>query len=246
MTQDDDNTDATVAMYQNGGAKAVIYEKSKTKLTPEQESQLRDVVDRKVNNKGLKAAVAAMQGDWGMLDLGLSSVDMELVDGGEKVFAKLCNLLDVPPALFLVDQTYENKSAAIKDWLTNSIIPAACSLRDEMNRVLLKAFTLPANIKIDNDITDIPELQADLGKMVAWLVTAWWLTPNQRLDYMGEEASTEDGMDEIWIPSNLVKIADAGMPDITAGLDQQDMNDYNTAVGDANPEKPPKKANAAA
>lgn len=248
LTQDEEITDAEVAMYQNGGAKAIIYESTKAKMTPEQETQLKEVMDRKVNNSGMKAAVAAMQGTWGMLDLGLSSVEMELVQAGEMAFVRLCNLFDVPAALFLTDQTYENKAAAVKDWLTNSVIPAACSLRDEMNRVLLPAFNLPANIKIDNDISDIPELQEDLGKMVTWLALMPWLTPNEKREYLGEDQSTEEGMDEIWIPNNLVKLSDAGMPDLSAELDSQDMNDYNTAVdaGETGKAKPPKKLNGAA
>lgn len=230
LQQDNDSTDATVAMYQNGGAKQIIFEKTMKAFTTVQETALREVLDRKVNNKDMKAAVAALQGDWGNIDLGLTSVEMELLAGGEKAFVRLCNLLDMPPALFIVDQTYENRAASIKDWLTNSVIPAACSLRDEMNRGLLPAFNMPAGTIIDNDISDIPELQEDLGKMVTWMALMPWMTPNEKREYLGEEQSTEDGMDEVWIPNNLVKLSDAGMPDVSGALDAQGMNDYNSAT----------------
>lgn len=233
LQQDDDSTDAAVAMYQNGGAKGALYNKSGATLTPTQATELKELIDRKINNKGLKAAVAALNGDWGYVDIGLDSVDMELLKGGEMAFTRLCNLLDVPAALFLTDQTYENKASAVKDWLTNSVIPAACSLRDEMNRVLLPAFNL-IGVTIDNDISDIPELQDDLGKMVTWLKDAWWLTPNDKLEYMGEEPSADDGMDDRWIPNSLVRMQDAGMDGITNDLTDTGMNDYNQ-------DTPPKK-----
>lgn len=231
LTQDDEATDAGVAMFQNGGAKAVIFEKSLKGTNPTQNTQLQEVMDRKVNNNKMKAAVAAIQGDWGSIDLGLSGVDMQLIEAKEAAFTKLCHVLDVPAALFLTDQTYENKSAAIKDWLLNSVIPDACSLRDEMNRVLLPAFNLSGqSLTIDNDISDIPELQEDLGKLVTWMALMPWLTPNEKREYLGEDPLSDPDMDEIWIPNNLVKMVDAGMPDVAAGLDAQGMNDYNQAT----------------
>lgn len=233
LQQDDDSTDAAVAMYQNGGAKGALYNKSMNSLNPVQQSQLKELIDNKINNKQMKAAVAALNGDWGYVDIGLDSTEMELLKGGEQAFTRLCNLLDVPPALFLTDQTYENKTASVKDWLTNSVIPAACSLRDEMNRVLLPAFGL-TGVLIDNDISDIPELQDDLKNMIAWLKDAWWLTPNQKLEYMGEEESAEEGMDDVWIPNNLIRMQDAGMDGIDQSLTEVGLNDYN-------PEPPPIK-----
>ncbi|MBA3830223.1 MAG: phage portal protein [Taibaiella sp.] len=240
ITQDADNTNATVAMYQNGGGKGVIFDKSLKTITPEQRTQLTNVIDTKINGNGNKGKIASVQGDWGYLDLGMTAVDMQLIQGGQEVFTRMCNLFDVPPALFLTDQTYENKAASIKDWLLNSIIPAAASLRDEMNRVLLIGFGL-SGVIIDNDISDIPELQEDLGKLVTWMAQMPWLTPNEKREYLGEDPSAEDGADEIWIPNNLVKMQDAGMPDVVPPLDAQSVNDYNQAVtgGEVKPIKKP-------
>lgn len=235
LQQDDDATDATVSMYQNGGAKGVAYDKSMRALTPKQDSQLDDVFDRKINNKAVKAAVARVQGDWGYLNVGLSSVDMELLDGQQRAFVRLCNLLDTPPALFLTDQTYENAIQSIRNWINNSLMPAACSLRDEMNRVLLPAFGLVGKgITTDIDPSDLPELQADQAKMVQWLKDAWWLTGNQKLDYMNEEKSDDPLMEEIVIPSGMQLLSDLGGDGgdaIIAELNKRGLNDYG-ATGD--------------
>lgn len=232
LQQDDDSTDATVSMYQNGGAKGVAYDKSMRSLTQKQDSQLDEVFERKINNKSVKAAVARVQGDWGYLNVGMSSVDMELLDGQQKAFVRLCNLLDCPPALFLVDQTYENAIQAIRNWINNSLIPNACSLRDEMNRVLLKAFKLEGgSITIDIDPSDLPELQADQAKLVGWLKDAWWLTGNQKLDYMNEEESDNELMDEIIIPSGMMLLKDLegdGGDAIISELNKRGLNDYGS------------------
>lgn len=229
LQQDDESTDAGVAMLQNGGAKAIIYNEDLKGTNPAQDTQLQEVMDRKVNNNKMKAAVAAIQGKWGMLDLGLSAVDMQLSELSKDVFVRLCNLLDVPPALFIVDQTYENKAASIKDWLTNSIIPKCCSLRDELNRSILLAFNI-AGMIIDVDTSDIPELQEDLGKLVSWMNQFPWMTPNEKRVYLGEEEDPDPLMDKYYIPSNLVALEDLAMPDVTTTPEAQAQQDYNALI----------------
>lgn len=244
LIQDDDSTDAAVAQYQNGGAKAVIFERNKTSLTPEQAATLKTVVDGKINNKAVKASVAALQGDWGMLDLGLSSTDMELLEGSKIAFTRLCNLFGVPPGLFLPGETYENQQWQMKQLVTNLIVPDWCSLRDELNRQLLPAFKITTQSTIDIDYTDLPELQQEIGKMVDALMKAWWFTPNQRLKMMNEEESLNPHMDEVWIPNNLVRIDDAAvnMDELVNDLNTSGFNDYSGSGGSNGNGKVPAKS----
>lgn len=211
-TQDDSAMDAAVAMQQNDGAKGVLYNSDLANLDPVQKSQLESVINRKVNNRDIKGAVATLQGTWQYLDMGMSSVDMNLTESQEKVFIRLCNLFGVPPELFITQNTYDNKDQARRDLITGLILPDACKLRDEMNRVLLPIFypdiVTRQKFTHDIDITDLPELQEDMAKKVTQLSAAWWLTPNQKLSQMGEEPSAEPNMDKIWIPSNLVMMDD--------------------------------------
>lgn len=226
LTQDQDAIDASVAMYQNGGVKAIIYQEDGPKLTPVQSSQLDEVIAEKVNNPKRKAAVAALQGRWGLLQVGNTSVDMELLEAQEATLIKLCNLWGVPPELFIKNNTYENKNQARKDLLTSLLIPACCSLRDELNRVLIPAFGNKRNQTLDIDYGDIPELQQDLKYLVDSLVSAWWFTPNQRLKMMNEEENKDPNMNKIYIPSSLVPLEDANMEAETEELNKIGMNDY--------------------
>ena len=103
ITASNDSVDAQVAMMQNGGAKGVLYNETLSNLTPTQETQLRGVVDKKINNTSVKAAVATMQGKWGYLNLGSSSIDMQLLDATESTIKALCNANGLPYELFIVD-----------------------------------------------------------------------------------------------------------------------------------------------
>ena len=245
ITQDDAATDATVAMHQNDGAKGILFNKTMDNLSSEQKSQLLNVIDRRVNNRDVKSAVATLQGEWGYLDISQSSVDLDLVKGQEAVFVRICNLYGINPMLFLANATYENVQQARKDVITSLVLPMASSLRDEMNRSLLPAFGLGNTTTHDVDVAQLPELQNDASAMIISLQGAWWLTPNQRLAAMNEEQSDDPNMNERWIPNNLVLMSDAAMTDINNSFTNGPNDDQGPggAEGSGLPGSGPAKGN---
>lgn len=228
VTQDDSATDASVAMQQNDGAKGVLYNSTLDNLDAIQKSQVENVINRKVNNRDVKGAIATLQGEWGYLDIGQTSVDMELVASQEAVFIKLCNLYGVNPMMFLANATYENVQQARKDLITGLVLPMSCSLRDEMNRVLLPAFGLGNTFTHDVDVSQLPELQNDMADLVTSLMGAWWLTPNQRLAAMNEEESDDPDMDKVWVPNSIVLMEDAAMTDTLNSFSDDPAGNQNT------------------
>ena len=184
------------------------------KLTPTQASQVKKVMDEKVNSKDLRGNIAQIQGDWGYIDLSMTAIELDLENAKSSVFKRICNLYGISPDLFMAGTTYENTIQAIKDLITGVCFPMACSLKDEMNRVLLPAFGLdPKKITHDVDISDLSELQEDQEALTTRNVQKWWTTPNQKLASEGEEESTDPLMDKIWVANNLVLMDDAGMSD---------------------------------
>lgn len=214
ITQDDSATDASVAMQQNDGAKGLLYNETLDNLDAVQKSQIETTISRKVNNRDIKGAVATVQGKWGYLDLGQTSVDMDLVKSQEAVFVRICNLYGINPMMFLANATYENIQQARKDLVTGLVLPMSSSLRDEFNRALLPAFGLSQQYTHDVDVSQLPELQNDMSLLITSLNLAWWMTPNMRLAAQNEEESTDPDMDEVWIPNNLIMMKDAGQTDL--------------------------------
>lgn len=230
VSQDESSTDAAVAMQQNQGAKGILYNESMDNLDEVQKSQVRTVVDRKINNASVKGSVASLQGKWGYLDLGQTGVDMELMESQEKTFVRLCNLFGINPMIFLTNTTYENIQQARKDLITSLLLPMACSLRDEMNRVLLPAFGLDKKqYTHDVDISQLPELQNDMSMLITSLATAWWMTPNQKLKVQNEDPGDDPDMDKVWMPNNLVMMEDAGQTDLLNSF--TDVNGGNKKPG---------------
>lgn len=229
LQQNNDATRSSIRMYQNDGAKGAMYNKSMAKMTPQQESDIRSVIDRKINNNDVKGAVAALNGEWGYLDLGKTSVDLDLLNGKQLSFKELCYLQQVPYEIFETSTSYSNKAEAQKGWVTNSIIPASKELDDELNRVLLRSFALEGVAIIQCDYSELPELQADMKALTEWLKEAWWIYPNEKRELQGYEKSTDPLMDEPWVPQNLTPMSQLqgdGFDNMLNELGVQGANDY--------------------
>jgi HK97 family phage portal protein len=210
LQQDNDGTDSAVRMHQNDGARGIAFNETFDDLTIQQQSDVRDVTNKRINNNDIKGAIATVQGKWGYINFGGTAVDMELINALVMSKENLCMLFDVPYELFTIKVTYENKDKAQRGWIYNSIIPASKQLDDELNRLLLTAFSLTKNYKIACDYTELPEMQQDMEKLVNLLDKAWWLTPNEKRKAMAYEESSEKEMNEVWVPSGYTPLSQLG------------------------------------
>jgi len=183
--------DASAAMTANGGAKGAIVPRpvnnSIPSLTPEQASLVQRMVNDRVNNKDQKGAIGVFQTPWDYLNFGLSSVDMELVKTMQMTLHQWCRLFGLPVVLFDTDSSsYNNYLNAMRDLITNTIMPLNCQLRDELNKWLVPRFG--ENVYIDFDISALPEMQKDMEQMVNQLRMADWLTFDEKREAMNYEA----------------------------------------------------------
>lgn len=224
LQQNNDAMQGSTRMFQNDGARGIAYNESYNDLTPIQMSDMRDVVDKRVNNNDIKGAVAALQGKWGYINFGGTAVDLELIEALKMSKQDLCMLFDVPFEFFM-DTTYENKNQAMRGWVLHSIIPDSKELDSELNRQLLKAFKLEKTAYIACDYTELPELQEDMSKIVTQLAAAWWITPNEKRKVMGYEPDPDKIYDEFWVPMGVqpysMMNADDGFDDLVDDVENE-------------------------
>jgi HK97 family phage portal protein len=214
--------DSTVAMMQNGGARAIVFNETLNDLTPEQMDQYTGVVNRKINTNDRKGAVATVQGKWGMLDLSKGAVDLQLMEAHEKVIKAICNANGLPYELFQSDTAFANKEQAWAFFITNTLMPMAASFDGELNRSLKPDFK--TNETIATDFTDLPEMQTMTLKAVDAAAKAWWKTPDERRAMTMDEPLGTPEMQKIYIPSGFVPIEDAA---IDMSQPEGDEKDYN-------------------
>jgi HK97 family phage portal protein len=223
LQQNNDATDSATRMFQNDGARGIVFNETYNDLTPMQQSDVRDVVDKRINNNDIKGAVATVQGKWGYVNFGGTAVDMELLMALRMSKQDICMLFDVPYE-FYMETTYENKEKAMKGWVLHSILPACKQLDDEMNRILLKAFGLARDYYICSDSSALPELQKDMSLLVTQLAAAWWITPNEKREAMSYEPFEGTEFDEPWIPGGITplsQINDDGFDDLVSEVEAQ-------------------------
>ncbi len=211
LTADDASKDAMVAMFQNDGAKGIVYNETLDNLTDSQKESIRGVVNAKVNNRDVKGAVATLQGKWGYIDLGKSSVDLDLMNSQDMTFARLCNLFRVSPNLFIAGQTRDNLREARKDLVTNKLMPDALSLDDELNRVLAKSFGGQMYV---SDFSTLPEMQYDMGEMNTILKDMYdrgIISGNEYRSQMGWDETENAEHEQFFISANSVTLSEAAM-----------------------------------
>lgn len=199
---------AAMRQAQNNGAAGAIYNETMDKMTPEQQSNLKRVVDAKVNNTDVAGSVATLQGKWGYLDFGRSAKDMMLIEGQKFSWQQLCFLFGVPVELFAPDTTHTNKEQAQVSWIINEILPDCKKLDGELNRVLLKAFNIDTVAFIATDGTQAPELQKEMVNMAKVMQDIWSISPDEVREFLNYER-LGGKFDEPWVPNNRAPISDS-------------------------------------
>ena len=226
--------DASAMMAINGGAKGAITPKpigsNVATFTVEQANMIKRAVNEDINGVDNKGRINVLQTPWDYLNFGLSSVDMDLVNTLQLSLHQWCRVFGLPAVIFDTDtSSYNNYQNAMRDLMTNTIVPVCCSLRDELNKWLVPRFG--ENVYIDFDISALPELQQDLERMSRILRDAYWLTLDEKRSAMNYE---ERGgiFDAAYVNQSLVPLEQ-----ITMDLTVQDGNNGTNGsrdMGDSN------------
>lgn len=220
-------TDSMVRGAQNDGARYVLFNETMGAMNPTQQTDLKAVIDRKINNNDVKSAVAVLQGKWGGLDLGKSATDMQLLEGKKFSWQELCFLFDVPFEFFDPHVPFAEKQLAMVNWITNSMEPLTKQLDGEMNRVLLPIFGVQGKAFIACDYTELPEMKKLAVESAKILQDIWAIPPNEILEYLGYERNKDPRFDEPWPISGR-----APLSELDSGQnDQQDLNTIDELYG---------------
>lgn len=223
-----DATTSSVRMYQNDGAKGVLFNEQLGSLSPTQESAIRGVLDSKINNNDVKGAVAWLQGKWDYVDLGKGNTDLGLLEGKTLTWKELCFLFNVPYYFFNPEIAYADANRSMVDWISNSIVPGCKQLDGEMNRFLPEAFGLKGQVFIGSDVSELPEVQEITYQLAERLSKLWMIKPNEVREIMGYESDGVE-LDEYWLPSGISPLSqfNDGMDAAAQRLEDQGLDDTN-------------------
>ena len=213
ITKSNSSFDSSVGALQNQGAFGIISAEKDTDLTEEQadmiESRLREKVGGPANRG--KNIVTSATLKW--QQMGMSPVDLNIIESDRMDLRSLCNVYHVPSELFndAANKTYSNTKEAGSAVYTNAVLPALNQFRDAFNQYISNKYP---GLYCDYDASMISELQDDLQMMTTALSGAWWITPEERRDIMNFPADdTNPLLKDYWIPAGLVPMSASTVTD---------------------------------
>ncbi len=231
IQRSNDAKDTSVAMLQNQGPKGILSADESNDFGPEAAGKLKEDFYNQYGTKtqaGIlknagKILIAGAKLNW--INMGLSPVDLQLLESEKITLRELCNVYGVNSALFNDpdNKSYNNMKEAKKEMLTQVVLPELVALRDAFNRFFARE--IGKGYYIDFDLTVFPELQEDMKELSAILSQSWWITPNEKRAAMRYDTVEDDVMNEIFIPAGYLPIDELTMLQDPRNAQQQ--GDYN-------------------
>jgi len=203
LTRSNEGKQAAVSNYQNGGPKGILFvaDERYDPLQSVQEAQ--DIRKSLARNQGAKNVnqIEASGYKVDYVPLGLSPVDLDLLNAENMDLRALCNVYGVPSQLLNDpdNKTYSNTKEGEKALTVRCALPMLASIRDQFNRKFMKDWGSQKTV-IDFDISVYGELQEDKAQQVAWLKDAPIKT-GRKLEILGEstEGYSTEQLDSIII-----------------------------------------------
>ena len=233
------NMSASVSQMQNGGVPSIVYDKTPgidTNYGNSQASnneatvmgQHKDNFSRFLRNSDNKGAPYFAAGEMGVIQLGLSLVEMDALVMADIDFDKICNAFSISSVLFnnKKSSTESNVKEMRKDMYTNAIIPNVKRVCDAITQGTKDIFGEGKCVRPET--SEIPELQQDMkDKAQAWASLPAFV-PNEMRESMGMDQSNDPQADLLYIKSGYTLLDDLNISVTPIDNTANDYGNNNT------------------
>jgi len=176
------------------------------------------------------ARLANIQGssaELGFTRIGLSPDELKLFDFLSFDSKQICNVLGWSDTLLNNDDggKYDKQQIEAKRVVTDTVLPDLELLDQAINSKILPRYKAYKGYCIEHDITELPEMQQDIAKMMEWIKTAvdiGMLNRNEARLALRYSAIEDSNMDEYTVMSDILTL-DQAVNDFP--LNQQPMNE---------------------
>lgn len=211
LTRSNEAKTAQVAAFQNGGPAGVLF-MNDDRFNPDngaaQGQALKAAIAESSGSKNSnKIQVSGYKVDY--KSIGLSPVDLHILEAEKWDLRALCNIYGVPSRLLNdPDNTTDaNETQSQKALITRAVLPLLTAARDNMNRMLHTFWGYAGtDLVIDFSLDCYPELVADKAQQTTYLAQAWWIAPAQKMEIMGLKTPdyiSKEEMEKLYIPNNI-------------------------------------------
>lgn len=220
MDMSNEATTTTTAQFQNQGPKRVMFIDEGAHIDSgvrdRQVQAVKKILQGKEYAGSENSGKTAYSGyKMGMVEAGLSPVDLGILDLQEAQLRRFCNLFGAVPSQVLNDpenKTYNNSTEGERALTTRGAIPLISSFRDSFNTKLAKDWGYNGkNIYVDADLTVYSELQDSMKDKWEWvkqLPVSW----KYKLELMGlDYEPNTPGLKDVMIPTGFQPLDQAGV-----------------------------------
>jgi HK97 family phage portal protein len=205
ITQNNDAWANLAASFQNGGPKGFFSRDGSSlegDFTQEQGQSLIDRLRAKNSGPANANTLAAVGGNVKYQNVGLSPVDLNILEAIRVSFVQVCNAFKFPASLLNFDAalTYNNFAEAQKILWTVALKQDLDIIGQKFTNRIIRP--IDPGVRLIPDYSKIEVLQKNRAEMVAWLNSAWWLKASRKQEIMGEEIDPE--LDKYYIPAGLI------------------------------------------
>lgn len=231
LTRSNEGKQAAVSNYQNGGPKGILFvadDRYDPLMSVREAVDIKKTLSRNQGSTNVnQVETSGYKVDY--VPLGLSPVDLDLLNAENMDLRALCNIYGVPSQLLNDpdNKSYNNQKEGEKALTIRCALPMLQSIRDQFNRKFMREWGNQKTI-IDFDPTVYSELQEDKSQQMAWLKDAPIHT-RRKLEILGEptEGYTDEQLNSIIIGSGSTTldevIAPAPQINIPNGLNDYDQ-----------------------
>jgi len=211
LTRSNEAKTASVAAFQNGGPAGVLF-MNDDRFDPTSGTQQAQALKTAISQKGGSSnfnsiAVSGYKVDWKAI--GLSPVELNIIESEKWDMKALCNIYGVPSQLLndADNKTYNNQLEGEKALTLRCAIPLLDALTENLNRKLHTDWGYKgSNLYVGYDMKVYQELEANKSEQATWLDKAWWIAPAQKMEIMGIKVPDyipSEEMEKLYVPSGL-------------------------------------------
>lgn len=196
--------------------------------TAEQRDELKRQLREALQGAENAGEIPIGSGGWEFVELSIAPKDMDWIQSRHTSARDVANALGYPPMLLGIpgDNTYSNYQEARRALWEDTILPEACSLRDELNAWLAPRFG--ENVRIDFDADQVPALAAARREKWEQIDKSSFITINEKREALGYKPV--DGGDTLYVAAGMLPVDAMAMPED----DDQEQDEDAKRSGRAN------------
>ena len=211
--------------FENQSPPYLIYRKDDSGMINLSESQKRDL-QKEFRNLALdkkRGKPMVLRFQPGIERLGISPVDLNILESSQEGMRRLCNIYQFPSVLMNdnSNSTYNNITTARQSAWTDCIIPLTKEFTRELNRFLIEPVSDYQGYEFYFDTSNVQELQTSISEKIDYLIKAK-ATPNELRQACNLKPIDNDLMNQPYIEMNETPLSEMTFEDD----ENKDFSDY--------------------